>query len=174
MVKCSVCGIENPDGIEFCNECGTLLKVEEPLQPQVVTHEEAISKEEEVSPKAVVEEERRPPRRIPTILARLEVKRHGSLTNEIFEIGGEEVTLGRFSPDTGPVDIDFSKLPESEYISRRHARIKKENDKWFIEDLGSTNGVFVNRGSRITQKTEINDGDEIALGNLLVVFKITK
>ncbi len=48
-------------------------------------------------------------------------------------------------------------------VSLRHARIRRDDDQVLIEDLGSTNGTYVN-GVRIEGATALHDGDEIALG----------
>ncbi|MCF6191980.1 MAG: FHA domain-containing protein [Candidatus Hydrothermae bacterium] len=102
---------------------------------------------------------------------RLLVRRHGRFTGEEIDIEGD-VIIGKFSPETGPVDVDLSFFPEAPYISRRHARIyQREDGKFVIEDLGSINGTYVNRGPRIVAPTVLNDGDEIALGNAQFIFK---
>lgn len=52
-------------------------------------------------------------------------------------------------------------IPDAE-ISRRHARIFIQGNLVFIEDLGSTNGTFVN-GTRISSPKQLNHGDKITL-----------
>jgi predicted component of type VI protein secretion system len=64
-------------------------------------------------------------------------------------------TIGREGCDVNLMD------PE---VSRRHATIRDQGGSLAIEDLGSTNGTFVN-GSRITVVTVLKDGDEVRLGN---------
>ena len=54
--------------------------------------------------------------------ATLTLKRGGSLTSEKYTVNGK-MTIGRFDPESGPVDIDLGPLPESSYISRRHAQV---------------------------------------------------
>jgi len=53
------------------------------------------------------------------------------------------------------------------FLSRRHARIFKEGEEWFAEDLGSRNGTFVN-GSRIDRPEAIRPGDVLAMSASLV------
>jgi Protein of unknown function (DUF3662)/FHA domain len=56
-------------------------------------------------------------------------------------------------------------------VSRQHARVSYGGHGWTVEDLGSTNGVQVNR-STITEALQLNDGDHIELGNTEIVFEL--
>ncbi len=56
-------------------------------------------------------------------------------------------------------------------VSRRHCRLTKEDDRFFIEDLGSTNGTEL-RGKGISSKTDLRDGDLITVGGVLLRFEI--
>jgi predicted component of type VI protein secretion system len=64
-------------------------------------------------------------------------------------------TIGREGCDVNLMD------PE---VSRRHAAIRDQSGSLAIEDLGSTNGTYVN-GARISVVTVLNAGDEVRLGN---------
>jgi pSer/pThr/pTyr-binding forkhead associated (FHA) protein len=86
--------------------------------------------------------------------------------------------VGRFDPETGPVDVDLSEAVEAGHISRQHGELYREADgSWMVRDLGSTNGVFVKSGAdasfgpRITTPRALKDGDEVAFGNARFVFK---
>src|ERR1051325_3831183 len=68
----------------------------------------------------------------------------------------EEITIGRQDGNT-------IRLTERN-VSRRHARLVKENGNLLIEDLGSYNGVRVN-GEKITEKTKIKEGDLVEIGD---------
>ncbi len=72
-----------------------------------------------------------------------------------FEITKPESMIGRLAP----VDI----LIPGDGVSGRHARIVTEGGELVIEDLGSTNGTYVN-GKKIDRPTQLNDGDEVRLG----------
>ncbi len=52
-------------------------------------------------------------------------------------------------------------------VSRRHCQIRRVGEQFFVKDLGSQNGTFVNK-QRIATETEAKPGDTIALGNALV------
>lgn len=54
-------------------------------------------------------------------------------------------------------------LADKAYVSRQHAKIMKEDDKVYIENLSNTNFTFVNN-QKITRKTELHIDDEIGLG----------
>ncbi len=49
-------------------------------------------------------------------------------------------------------------------VSRQHARIRRENGRFWIEDLGSNNGTYVN-GNRIVQPSDLRHEDEITIAN---------
>ena len=63
--------------------------------------------------------------------------------------------------------------PEAK-VSRRHARIQILNNQFLIEDLGSTNGTFVNRGPRLLpgNKQPLKNGDEIIVGKTFLKFVV--
>jgi len=104
------------------------------------------------------------------------LRRGGALTNQVFSLG-ERGILGRFDPETGPVDVDLAPLPEAVYVSRHHAEIWRDaSGRWFVKDLGSGNGTFLcPAGQRLFQKVHgdqiLHDGDEIALGNARFEFR---
>jgi NADH dehydrogenase len=54
-------------------------------------------------------------------------------------------------------------------VSRRHALIQREGDVYWLEDLGATNGTYVN-GQRIQERVQLRHGDEIAVGGTAFSF----
>ncbi len=58
---------------------------------------------------------------------------------------------------------------DSPLVSREHARLTQEAGQWWLEDLASTNGTFVN-AHRIATRTLINPGDRIAIATFLYRF----
>jgi len=110
--------------------------------------------------------------------ARLIAVRQGVPTGEEIPLLGRRLIVGRFDPETGPVDIDLSAIPESVHISRHHGELSREEDgRWTVRDLGSANGVFVRSGDdtsfgpRITAPRPLSNGDEVAFGNARFLFK---
>ncbi len=64
-----------------------------------------------------------------------------------------------------PPDIDVSGFPNSEIVSRIHADIRVEGDTYFIEDMGSSNGTYINHTPLLTgNRHRLRPGDRIALG----------
>ncbi|MCA1575404.1 MAG: FHA domain-containing protein [Acidobacteria bacterium] len=102
----------------------------------------------------------------------LVIERGGSLGKK-FMLGNVESQIGRWDADGGifpDVDLD-SDDPEAK-VSRRHARITLRDGKYFLEDLGSTNGTFVNRGRRLPpgHLQPLQDRDEIIVGKTFLRF----
>ena len=102
--------------------------------------------------------------------------RFGAPTGDEIPLFGERLTIGRFDPETGPVDVDLSELDTGGHVSRQHGELYREGDGWMVRDLGSTNGIFVKGsgapfGPRITAPRALADGDEVAFGNVRFVFK---
>ncbi|HYY80004.1 MAG TPA: FHA domain-containing protein [Actinomycetes bacterium] len=56
------------------------------------------------------------------------------------------------------------------YVSNVHARIFNRDGGWWLEDLGSTNGTYVNR-SRVAVPTEIGPGDEVRMGKVTLELR---
>ncbi|MBN4006347.1 FHA domain-containing protein [Nostoc sp. LPT] len=87
-------------------------------------------------------------------------------TNTAFELSPNTAVFHIGKPnDQIPPDIDVSNLPDVDVVSRIHARIQIHINNYLIEDLGSSNGTFVNN-TRLEPRTlcQINIGDKIDLG----------
>jgi ribosomal protein L40E len=67
--------------------------------------------------------------------------------------------------DRVPPDIDVSGFPDSEVVSRTHADIRVEGDAFYIEDMGSSNGTYVNNTPLVKgNRHRLRSGDRISLG----------
>src|SRR5688500_17994024 len=97
---------------------------------------------------------------IVALKARVQVLR-GSNAGQVYELSGDETTLGRHS-ECGIV------LPD-QTISRQHARILRHSDSYYVEDLQSLNGTFVN-GKRIDGQQRLESGDRIQIHDVLLGF----
>jgi len=59
-------------------------------------------------------------------------------------------------------------------VSRRHARMWFDKGRWYIDDLQSANGTFVNNVRiQANSPVQLNDGDRINFGDEVVMFNIT-
>lgn len=64
-----------------------------------------------------------------------------------------------------PPDIDVAGFPDSEVVSRVHADIRVEGDAYYIEDIGSSNGTYINHTPLLKgNRHRLRVGDRIALG----------
>jgi hypothetical protein len=91
--------------------------------------------------------------------ARLVVTR-GPNIDEAYPLTQTETTLGRSAGNTIVLAA-----PE---VSRRHAVIFFRGDQHFLEDLGSTNGTFLN-GRRLSERVVLADGDKIQFGDSILM-----
>ena len=104
----------------------------------------------------------------------LVIERGGTPGTE-FVLTNDESTIGRWDADNGIFpDVDLDAFDDDAKVSRRHARISRNNGSYFIEDLGSTNGTYVNRGRRLLPGNIqiLNDGDEVIVGKTFLRFLV--
>ncbi|MEM9150142.1 MAG: FHA domain-containing protein [Cyanobacteria bacterium P01_F01_bin.3] len=74
------------------------------------------------------------------------------------------VRIGKPNDHTPP-DIDLSGFPDSEIVSRVHASIRVEGDTYFLEDVGSSNGTYINGlPLPVGNRHRLRPGDRIAFG----------
>jgi pSer/pThr/pTyr-binding forkhead associated (FHA) protein len=59
---------------------------------------------------------------------------------------------------------------EDTYVSQLHARIFSRGDSFMVEDLGSTNGTYLNR-RRITAPMELQRGDKVKIGKTVLEMR---
>ncbi len=82
---------------------------------------------------------------------------------------GEAVSL-----DQAPLLIgrgnDAAIRLDDDYVSTRHARIAASGDQWFVEDLGSTNGTFVNE-QKLAAPAMLQPGDKVRVGQTIMELR---
>lgn len=164
MKKCPYCQHEVLEGTILCPECGaSLVDGPEPA--------EEVAPVDLPAPAAAPERSgstgRTTAHITPTML-RLLVLNSGRTIfcpmKEVLLIGRTDAAGGVFP------EVDLNQ--DNGYmagISRRHARIIRRGDAFYLEDLDSMNGTYLNRG-KLSANTPVafQDGDEIRLGNLVL------
>ena len=191
MIICERCGTGSPDGSRYCDECGAALwlagKSGELSAPGA--HGNGSDGRRKDSPAAVAqavgnanspvisEQQNSAPLSVPGRVHATLVIERGSSAGKQFPLSNHEANIGRWDADGGvfpDVDLD-SDDPEAK-VSRRHARISLRDGQYLIEDLGSTNGTFINRGHRLApgDRQPLKDGDEIIVGKTFLRFRVAK
>lgn len=202
-LTCTTCNAENPDAAVFCEECGielgdsdagsdtaSALEAEPLAEPdsleETVLEPVAVANDQDGGGTSNLDEVLHAPETgvpmepattdIPP--ASLTLISFGQSTDTVIPLKTSPLMLGKFDPAQGPIDIDLSNLPGNEYLSRRHGELFFD-DGWTVRDLGSTNGVFVRRSKdsnflpRLQGPMKLEDGDEVAFGNLRFVFRLS-
>jgi len=88
------------------------------------------------------------------------VMRSGPTTGKVFPLEGEEIIVGR--------DASSGVAINDAEVSRKHARLSLQGPAYAIQDLGSTNGTFVN-SQRIATTQVLNPGDTVSFGENIVL-----
>lgn len=204
MIKCTECGYENMDGLDYCDGCGAKLAAVEgaaaasaaapAAAPDAIvaehpaseattaasTNEAAVSTDGEPAsapasevktgdltpPPAAAPAPAATPAAAAHFKAKLSLLRGGRKGQE-FPLDSGQNFIGRWDPETGSFpEVDLEQDDPEAKISRKHALIIIEGGKITIEDIGSLNGTYVNRGNRLIPGTplEIKAGDEVIIG----------
>jgi two-component system, NtrC family, sensor kinase len=89
----------------------------------------------------------------------------GPTKGKTFNLPAHEPQLLGRSSEALPIDDNA--------ISRRHAELTPDDGVWFLRDLESQNGTYVN-GTRIADRTRLRPGDQIRIGQTVLVFGVTE
>ena len=184
MLLCERCSTPNSDASRFCDACGAPLwlagKSDQGMQAPNGGNSNGHSRSANSSaglasalddltvvPSPLAEH---------NVHATLIIER-GVSAGKKFPLSNLDANIGRWDADGGifpDVDLDTDD-PEAK-VSRRHARISLRDGHYLIQDLGSTNGTFVNRGRRLApgEGYPLNDGDEIIVGKTFLRFRVAR
>lgn len=182
-VNCPSCGTTIQADASFCGQCGFNLQSvaprssmsstpnsQENLAPEPIVPDPLVEPDPIVLPTAPepspVAPAAVPSVNTPTQLQQLCARLLNLQTNVVVEIppGLSIVHLGKPN-DRIPPDVDLSGFPNSEIVSRIHADIRIEGDAYYIEDVGSSNGTYINNAPLpMGNRHRLRPGDRIAFG----------
>jgi len=197
MIKCSECGYENIDGLDYCDGCGAKLAAapagesggaaapapaaeSAPAAAADEAHAEPPPSEaptgEIKPPEAIAAAAAAAPAAEPapaaaaagaTARAKLQVVRGGRKGQE-FPLEDGNNLVGRWDPETGSFpEVDLDQDDPEAKISRKHALIRFESGKITVEDIGSLNGTYVNRQPRLMPGNPV----ELKTGDEIIIGK---
>lgn len=86
----------------------------------------------------------------------------GSLAGTTLELGDQQITIGRAN--------DATLVLSDDYASTRHARLFPQDGQWIVEDLGSTNGTYLDR-QKVTHPTPVPTGVPIRIGKTVLELR---
>jgi pSer/pThr/pTyr-binding forkhead associated (FHA) protein len=86
----------------------------------------------------------------------------GALAGTRIALDGRPIMIGRADDSTLVLDDD--------YASTRHARISQSGDDWYVEDLGSTNGTYLDR-NKVSGPTRVPIGTPIRIGKTVIELR---
>lgn len=87
---------------------------------------------------------------------------HGALAGTRISLDGRPIMIGRADDSTLVLDDDFA--------STRHARISLRGTDWYVEDLGSTNGTYLDR-AKVTAPLRVPLGAPIRIGKTVIELR---
>ncbi len=149
---CPECGFVNAEGANYCSKCGAYMGSEE-LPKDSTTATYRVGETGELIPVELDEV-------VASEGAALVIRSGGGRVGESFPLAGERLTIGR-RPDSDVFLDDVT-------VSRDHALLVARQDAYFLDDLGSLNGTYVNR-HRI-ESHRLEDGDELQVGKYKLTF----
>jgi pSer/pThr/pTyr-binding forkhead associated (FHA) protein len=147
-VLCTKCGHRNAEDSHFCANCGN------PLQEETTVSFTPIEVEDDAAVEAG------PPHSELEPGQALLVVQRGPNAGSKFLIDKGVTTAGRH-PES---DIFLDDVT----VSRRHAEFERKDGKFYIRDVGSLNGSYVNR--QRVDRAELANGDELQIGKFKLTF----
>ena len=150
-LHCTECGFVNNEGANYCPRCGAALhRGESGSDPITATYR--IGETGELEAVDLDEVTAHGPA--------LVIRSGGGRVGESFTLEAERARIGR-RPDSDVFLDDIT-------VSRDHALLIHRGDAWYLDDLGSLNGTYVNRSRIESQRLE--EGDEVQIGKYKLSF----
>ena len=170
-IVCPRCRGKNRPQTAYCQYCGARLGEGDPAVPEEKANAAQVPKLHE--PEAPAHPRARPaaapdpsatnryPAPDPAVLgARLVVIAQDGSPGREYELAGDQTDVGR---EGGEI-----RLPNDPYVSPRHARIVRRDNRYFLRDLGSTNGVYM----RLKAAAPLLHGDLVLVGLEVLRFEV--
>jgi len=162
-IICPACGASNLPGVAFCEDCGASLSDAPTNSSPAVAppvHYDA------PTPVAA------PPQPV-VVAARARLVLTSGARE--FALDKDTILLGRRSPVDGIFpEVDLTDYDTDSYISRRHGRITRKDEGFVYEDLGSSNGSWVN-GNKVQPSIQqpLVEGSSLRLGKTEMVVRLS-
>ncbi|MDP9168745.1 MAG: FHA domain-containing protein [Actinomycetota bacterium] len=86
----------------------------------------------------------------------------GALAGTRIQLGAQPVLIGRADDSTLVLTDDYS--------STRHARLSPRGSEWYVEDLGSTNGTYLDR-AKVTTAVRVPMGTPVRIGKTVIELR---
>jgi len=154
-VHCPECGFTNTEGANYCQRCGAFLGQPEPTGGRDTNSTTATYRVGETG-----ELEEVPLDQVVSGGAALVIRSGGGRAGESFPLQGERLTIGRRSDS----DIFLDDVT----VSRDHAILVRRGEDFYLDDMGSLNGTYVNR--RRIDSHRLTDGDELQIGKYKLAY----
>lgn len=152
-VHCPECGFLNTDGANYCQRCGAFLGDLDTGGGDATTATYRVDEDGGLVPVEIEDV-------IAQEGAALVIRVGGGRVGESFALDKDKMTIGR-RPDS---DIFLDDVT----VSRDHALVVQRGEEWFLDDLGSLNGTYVNR--ELAESRRLEDGDEVQIGKFKLSF----
>ncbi len=150
-IHCPECGFVNPEGASYCSKCGAFLDTGD--RPEATTTTYRIGETGEIEPIELED--------VVAGGAALVIRSGGGRTGESFVLQDDRVAIGR-RPDSGIFLDDVT-------VSRDHAVLVRRGADYYLDDLGSLNGTYVNR--QRVESHRLADGDELQIGKYKLTYR---
>ena len=149
-MHCPECGFVNSESASYCQRCGAFLA-------RIGESEGGTTEAYQIDPSGELR-----PIDIEEAAAggALVIRSGGGRAGELFELAGERTTIGR-SPNSDVFLDDVT-------VSRNHAVVVRRRDGFYIDDLGSLSGTYVNR--RRIESHRLSHGDDLQIGKYRLTF----
>ncbi len=173
MKFCSKCGLKLDSEISDCPNCRNLSIGTDKQNGIKQTISIKNFNSEKILQEQLMQEKEQINERIEIKNSRLIISKGGTENRE-FSLSKSICNIGRWDPSLkSHPEVDLSDEDIDAKVSRIHARIVRNSEGFYIEDMGSRNGTFLNREFKLVKGIQysLKDGDEVIIGHIFFKFK---